>query len=56
MKGGDWTVDRIVGADLVLARGGRVKSLRFAPGYSTTALVKKITTEAHRGTDTRNPR
>ena len=51
VKGGDWTVDRIVGADLVLARGGAVKSLRFAPGYSTTGIVKKIqTTEGHRGT------
>jgi len=54
VKGGDWTADRIVGADLVLARGGVVKSLRFAPGYSTTSLVKKITTEAHRG-NTKNP-
>lgn len=42
VKGGDWTVDRIVGADLVLARGGRVRSLRFAPGYSTTRLVERI--------------
>jgi D-beta-D-heptose 7-phosphate kinase/D-beta-D-heptose 1-phosphate adenosyltransferase len=50
VKGGDWTVDHIVGADLVLSRGGVVKSLRFAPGYSTTSLVKKITTETHRGT------
>jgi D-beta-D-heptose 7-phosphate kinase/D-beta-D-heptose 1-phosphate adenosyltransferase len=41
VKGGDWTVDRIVGADLVLARGGRVRSLPFAPGYSTTKLVKR---------------
>ena len=49
VKGGDWTIDRIVGADLVLARGGVVKSLRFAPGYSTTSLVKKITKEGHRG-------
>ena len=49
VKGGDWTVDRIVGADLVLARGGRVKSLRFAPGYSTTALVERIKA-AKRGT------
>ena len=51
VKGGDWTVDRIVGADLVLARRGTVKSLRFAPGYSTTELVNRMrTTEAHRGT------
>ena len=42
VKGGDWAVDRIVGADLVHARGGRVRSLRFAPGYSTTALVERI--------------
>ena len=31
VKGGDWTVDRIVGADLVLARGGTVKSLPLRP-------------------------
>lgn len=49
VKGGDWPVARIVGADLVLARGGTVKSLRFAPGYSTTSLIKKITTEVHSG-------
>lgn len=42
VKGGDWSVERIVGADLVLARGGRVKSLRFAPGYSTTTLVDRM--------------
>jgi len=42
VKGGDWSVDQIVGADLVLARGGVVKSLRFAPGYSTTALLQRI--------------
>jgi rfaE bifunctional protein nucleotidyltransferase chain/domain len=41
VKGGDWTVDRIVGADVVLARGGRVRSLPFAPGYSTTALLTR---------------
>jgi D-beta-D-heptose 7-phosphate kinase/D-beta-D-heptose 1-phosphate adenosyltransferase len=42
VKGGDWSVEQIVGADLVLARGGVVKSLRFAPGYSTTALLQRI--------------
>jgi D-beta-D-heptose 7-phosphate kinase/D-beta-D-heptose 1-phosphate adenosyltransferase len=42
VKGGDWNVERIIGADLVLARGGRVRSLRFAPGYSTTALLRRI--------------
>ena len=42
VKGGDWSPDRIVGADLVRARGGTVRSLRFAPGYSTTRLVERI--------------
>ncbi|MBI1813826.1 MAG: D-glycero-beta-D-manno-heptose 1-phosphate adenylyltransferase [Deltaproteobacteria bacterium] len=42
VKGGDWTPDQIVGADVVRARGGMVRSLSFARGYSTTALVKRI--------------
>jgi D-beta-D-heptose 7-phosphate kinase/D-beta-D-heptose 1-phosphate adenosyltransferase len=41
VKGGDWAIDRIVGSDLVLARGGVVKSLPFAAGYSTTTLVTR---------------
>jgi D-beta-D-heptose 7-phosphate kinase/D-beta-D-heptose 1-phosphate adenosyltransferase len=42
VKGGDWTPERIIGADVVRARGGTVRSLRFVPGYSTTTLVKRI--------------
>lgn len=42
VKGGDWTPDRIVGADIVRARGGTVRSLPFARGYSTSALVERI--------------
>lgn len=42
VKGGDWQADRIVGADLVRARGGAVHSLPFAPGYSTTDLLSRI--------------
>jgi D-glycero-beta-D-manno-heptose 1-phosphate adenylyltransferase len=42
VKGGDWAPDQIVGADVVRARGGRVRSLRFVSGYSTTALVRRI--------------
>jgi D-beta-D-heptose 7-phosphate kinase/D-beta-D-heptose 1-phosphate adenosyltransferase len=41
VKGGDWSIDRIVGADVVLARGGRVKSLPFASGYATTKLIDR---------------
>lgn len=41
VKGGDWKAEQIVGADLVRARGGTVRSLPFARGYSTTGLVRK---------------
>jgi D-beta-D-heptose 7-phosphate kinase/D-beta-D-heptose 1-phosphate adenosyltransferase len=42
VKGGDWTPDRIVGADVVRAGGGRVYSLPFSSGYSTTRLAAKL--------------
>ena len=41
-KGGDWSVDRIVGREVVEARGGRVVSIRLREGISTTALVARI--------------
>ena len=43
-KGGDWTIDKIVGNDLVTARGGRVVSIPFEHQRSTTALLQKIRT------------
>jgi D-beta-D-heptose 7-phosphate kinase/D-beta-D-heptose 1-phosphate adenosyltransferase len=46
VKGGDWSVDRIVGADVVRARGGAVRSLPYVDGVSTTALLKRIATAA----------
>ena len=42
VKGGDWPVDKIVGADHVLRNGGEVKSLPFVSGYSTSATIEKI--------------
>ena len=42
VKGGDWAVEAIVGADLVAANGGQVHSLAFKFDRSTTMLVKKI--------------
>ncbi|MDX9750247.1 MAG: D-glycero-beta-D-manno-heptose 1-phosphate adenylyltransferase [Flavobacteriales bacterium] len=42
VKGGDWSVDRIVGADVVQAGGGTVHSLPLVDGFSTTGLVEKI--------------
>jgi D-beta-D-heptose 7-phosphate kinase/D-beta-D-heptose 1-phosphate adenosyltransferase len=48
VKGGDWKPAQIVGADIVQARGGRVRSLRFAPGYSTTRLVRRVQASRNR--------
>ncbi len=42
VKGGDWPVDKIVGAPEVQARGGRVVSIPFIHQRSTTALLEKI--------------
>jgi D-glycero-beta-D-manno-heptose 1-phosphate adenylyltransferase len=47
-KGGDWPVSRIVGADVVLAGGGRVLSLPLVAGASTTALIHRILDRAPR--------
>jgi rfaE bifunctional protein nucleotidyltransferase chain/domain len=45
VKGGDYTIDTIVGADAVLARGGNVDVIPFLPGHSTTAIIDKIKAE-----------
>ena len=42
VKGGDWTPDNIVGRDVVEGNGGRVLSLPFTEGYSTSAIVQRI--------------
>ncbi len=41
-KGGDYNIDSIVGADVVLNSGGEVKVIPFVEGKSTTAILKKI--------------
>jgi rfaE bifunctional protein nucleotidyltransferase chain/domain len=41
-KGGDWPVERIVGAGGVLARGGQVVSIPFEHERSTTELLRRI--------------
>ena len=42
VKGADWAADRIVGRDVVEARGGRVIRIAFAPGFSTTSMIERI--------------
>lgn len=42
VKGGDWPTDSIVGAEEVLARGGKVISIPFIHQRSTTSLLEQI--------------
>ena len=42
VKGGDWKEDQIVGSDIVKANGGKVLSLKFKDGFSTTNIIEKI--------------
>ncbi len=42
VKGGDWAPEKIIGSDVVLANGGKVRSLPYVKGRSTTNVIKKI--------------
>jgi D-beta-D-heptose 7-phosphate kinase/D-beta-D-heptose 1-phosphate adenosyltransferase len=42
LKGGDYSLDQIVGAEEVVKNGGEVKIVPLVKGYSTTALIEKI--------------
>jgi D-beta-D-heptose 7-phosphate kinase/D-beta-D-heptose 1-phosphate adenosyltransferase len=42
VKGGDWPIDKILGRDTVEAAGGKVLSLPFVEGRSTTSIVQDI--------------
>ncbi len=42
VKGADYTIENIVGADWVIQHGGTVKTIEFLPGFSTSAIERKI--------------
>lgn len=42
VKGGDWKPAQIVGSDFVVKNGGKVKSLPFVKGKSTTKIIERI--------------
>lgn len=42
VKGGDYTPDTIVGADVVTSRGGRVVVVPLVEGQSTTATIERM--------------
>ena len=44
VKGSDYTIEQIIGSDIVLQNGGQVKTIDYLPGYSTTLIEEKIRT------------
>ncbi|VAW97923.1 ADP-heptose synthase / D-glycero-beta-D-manno-heptose 7-phosphate kinase [hydrothermal vent metagenome] len=42
VKGGDYTPEQVVGADIVKQYGGEVKILNFVEGHSTTDIINRI--------------
>lgn len=42
VKGSDYDLSNIIGADIVLANGGEVKTIDLVEGYSTTNLIQKL--------------
>ena len=46
VKGGDYTIETVVGHEDVLAAGGRVEIVPTVEGFSTSNIVKKLTRQA----------
>lgn len=42
VKGADYAVDQIVGADIVQSRGGRVVRIPLVSGFSTTSILERL--------------
>lgn len=42
VKGADWKIEDVVGKDIVEARGGRVVTIEYMEGRSTTSIINKI--------------
>ena len=42
VKGGDYTIDQIVGAKEVISNGGEVKIVPILDGFSTTGIIEKM--------------
>ncbi len=42
VKGGDYTIGQVVGANEVMANGGEVKIVPIREGFSTTSIIQKM--------------
>ena len=45
VKGGDYALDQIVGADFVTRNGGTVTTLPFVEGFSSTRIIEQLNTK-----------
>ena len=46
VKGADYTIDKVVGADMVKSWGGTVLLVDLQPGHSTTGTIRRMTNPA----------
>jgi len=44
VKGSDYNAEEIVGYDILMAKGGKVETIDFVEGFSTSSIVEKIKT------------
>jgi bifunctional ADP-heptose synthase (sugar kinase/adenylyltransferase) len=44
VKGDDYTIKNIVGADFVIENGGKVETIPLVSGFSTSNIIEKIKT------------
>jgi len=42
VKGADWSADKIIGSDIVIANGGEVKTIKFVENNSSTNIIQSI--------------
>ena len=42
VKGADYKLDEVVGADIVRRHGGRIYLAKLTPGHSTTETIARI--------------
>lgn len=41
-KGGDWSADKMIGADVVEREGGQVIVIPYLEGFSTTKIIERM--------------
>ncbi|WP_183573022.1 D-glycero-beta-D-manno-heptose 1-phosphate adenylyltransferase [Mucilaginibacter sp. X5P1] len=47
VKGADYALENIAGANKVIANGGEIKTIKFIAGYSSSLIIEKINRQKH---------